>query len=379
VILNAVERARLKTLNFIGDNYEFNQIHILLIAVNKYVITNKKSNFNITFGIGDYETVNLYTHLKFDKNKDERLNKIASSMVVKDLLKKMGGEKIVRYDIPDFFSLEEFSVIQEKIEKESKSLKNINFLNKFYLFDKNVNGYTLKIKEDIYDTKVIIYDILSSIGYERKNKDSDKKKIDNYNNFISQLRKLKNEEAFYYLKIFIELNFETVLENDFKSDWINPYDLYYYKKGNYKSVALFYFYVLKELNFNVKFYILTEMTKKNKDDALVLLTADKEEKEKMKIHYRNVKASYNLSELLYYNPPDLDNSKFLVTLENNGKWIYSYGGFWKDDNIWKSERAVINYARNGCYYSEVENYHNLLNNIPLLEKDIQWDVFYDTK
>jgi len=373
-MLNTIERSRLRGLNFVGDKYEFNEIEIILIAINKYLITDKKYNFSIVFGIGDYESIVINTFLMFDNSKGERLNKIATCMTVKDLLEKMSGKLTPNFIIPDLLKFEDFTKIFDSLTKEDK-----NIFTKLYQIDENKNYYILTKEGQVYENRILIYEILTKIGYEQKEKNIDSTKIEHYNKFIDQLKKVERYEIFNYLKRYIELNFTILLDNNYDSNWINPYDLYYYKKGNYKSIAFFYFYVLKELNFNVKFFIVVEKIKKNKESLIKLSKMNQQEKEKLQILYKYVKPSYNLEELLYYEPPNIEKAKFLVNFENNGKWIYSSGGTWVDDDIYRSERAIANFLGKGCYYSEVKNYNNIVNNIPMREQEFEWDVFYDSK
>ena len=69
----------------------------------------------------------------------------------------------------------------------------------------------------------------------------------------------------------------------------------------------------------------------------------------------------------------------MVSVEKDGKWIYSSGGVWVDNNLYKPERTVFNFMGKGCYYTEVENYNNIINNQPFLDREFEWDVFYDSK
>lgn len=224
-----------------------------------------------------------------------------------------------------------------------------------------------------------------------------------YNNFLDELRKIKKSKIFEKLRKYIELNFQLEMNKRITEDWVNPANLYYYKKGDHKSFAFFYYYTLKHLGFKVRSYLVSELIKKDKSeiDKMYRLFSKKKKTtddlariQKLEREYKYLNPSRNLKHFLYdykkknytkpsaiffFYPPDFQSSIFLISVEIDNKWLYTTGNHWIDAGIYKPERTCAHYARNGCYYSYIEKDFMILNNQVISEKDILWDVFYNVK
>ncbi|MCK4796300.1 MAG: hypothetical protein KAT05_02900 [Spirochaetes bacterium] len=224
-----------------------------------------------------------------------------------------------------------------------------------------------------------------------------------YEKFIEQLRRLKKAEIFKYLIKYINLNFQLEAETGITEDWVHPANLFFYKKGDYKSFAFFYYYTLKQLGFKVRSYLVSYIVKKEKEEINRMYQLFKKKYknnndlikiQELELQYKYVNPSSHLknfsydykhlkstrpSIMFYYYPPDFKFSIFLVAVEINEKWIYTTGDKWVDAGIYKAERICAHYAKNGCYYAYIEKDFAILNNLSFSEKEILWDVFYDVK
>ena len=335
-LLSSLEKSRLTSLFYVGDKYEFNNIEIMLKYDDIYQIMDKSSGFSISFSIGYYDNVILHSAINFNDKEFNIIDKLASSLAVKQLLKQMTGK-------------------------------------------------TLKIKKDIIEN----------------NKIQDSNILNAYENFINKLKYLNNkEEIFYQLKNYVNLNFRLTGKTKITSKWIHPADLYYYKKGDYKSIAFFYYYTLKKLGFNVASYLISELIKKDKDelDELYLLFSKKNKNNKDLAMLQNIESKYKYvnpasilkhlsyqskytkpSKIFFYKPPNFETSIFLTAVKIGEKWIYTTGDKWIDEGIYTPERTCAHYSRNGCYYTYINNDFIFLNNVPFSEKDVLWNVFYNTR
>ena len=229
--------------------------------------------------------------------------------------------------------------------------------------------------------------------------------IKEYEKFIEQLKKLKKEEIFVYLKKYIELNFQLEAKRKITDNWTHPADLYFYKEGDYKSFAFFYYYTLKQLKlgFKVRSYLVSDLRKKSPEDldrmhALFLKTNknrdDLKKIQQIELQYKNVNPASNLKNFLYnyknsnaarppaiyfYYPPDFESSVFLVAVEIDDRWIYTTGDKWVDAGIYKTERVCNHYAKSGCYYAYIDRDFVILKNLAFSKKNILWDIFFSVK
>lgn len=339
LLLSSLEKSRLTSLLFVGDSYEFNNVEIKLNnkgdnQENIYQILDKLSGFSVTFSLGDYDNIILHSAINFQDKEFNIIDKIASSLAVKSLLKKMTGT----------------------ISKEVESID---------------------------ERKIKNTEILAS-----------------YEEFINQLKYLNKEEIFSQLKNYVNLNIRLTGKTGITSEWMHPANLYFYKKGDYKSIAFFYYYTLKRLGFNVAAYIVSDLIKKDKDEVENLYklfskkyknNEDLAKIQNIESNYKYVDSSYILkyqpyekeysrpSNVYFYLPPDFKNSIYLVAIEINNKWLYTTGDKWIDANITTSDRTCAHYSKNGCFYSYIDKDIIFLNNLPFTEKDITWKIFYDVK
>lgn len=334
-MLSSLEKSRLTSLFYVGDKYEFNNIEIMLIDNDIYQIKDKTSGFSVSFSLGYYDNIILHSAINFNDKEFNIIDKLASSLAVKQLLEKMTG--------------------------------------------------TIKIEKNIIEN----------------NKIQNSAVLDAYENFISQLKYLQNkEEIFSQLKNYVNLNFRLTGKTKITDDWIRPSDLYFNKKGDYKSTVFFYYYTLKKLGFNVALYLVTELIPKDKDELEYLYNLfskrNKNSKDlmmmqKIESEYKYINPASTLkylsyqgkyskpSQIFFYKPPDFEASILLAAVQVNNKWVYTTGDKWIDEGIYTSERACANYSRNGCYYAYLNNDFIFLNNAPFSEKDVLWDVFYNER
>lgn len=339
LLLSSLEKSRLTSLLFVGDNYEFNNIEIKLsnkgdYQEDIYQILDKLSGFSVTFSLGEYDNIILHSAINFQDKEFNIIDKIASSLAVKTLLKKM-------------------------------------------------TGIISKQDEAIYERKIENTEILAS-----------------YDEFIDQLKHLNKEEIFTQLKNYVNLNIRLIGKTGITSDWIHPANLYFYKKGDYKSIAFFYYYTLKKMGFNVAAYLVSDLIKKEKDELENLHelfskkyknNSDLLKIQNIESEYKYVDTSYILkyqsyknkyskpSNVYFYLPPNFKKSVYLVAIEINNKWLYTTGDKWIDANITSSDRTCAHYSQNGCFYAYIDLDTIFLNNLPFTEKDITWKVFYDVK
>lgn len=336
-LITSLEKSRLASLFYLGDNYQFNSVRLELIAVGFYKIEDLENKISIKFRIGKFDNIVISSIIKFSDN--EIINKIASALTVKILLKKMNG-------------------IIEGTKKE--------FSNK---------------------------------GISSKEIESEFKK------FIDELKKKRGEEILYYLTRFAELNFELdISQKSLSNDWINPVDLYFYKKGDYKSFTFFYYYLLKESGYNAKLYLVTPLIKKDKNELNELYDLFSNRKnpeyrnkiEILEMDYNRVNQkkivkdfsdNYIVStrnrppSIFFYKPPDFEKSTLIATVKIGEAWIYTTGTKWIKTGAIEPDWVCYNYSNGKCYYTEIDSTileTLIFNNLPVTERDIDiiWDIYF---
>lgn len=339
LLLSSLEKSRLTSLLFVGDSYEFNNIEIKLINKGNnqediYQILDKLNGFSVAFSLGGYDNIILHSAINFQDKEFNIIDKIASSLAVKNLLKTMIGT-------------------------------------------------TVKQDGDIKEREIENAEISAS-----------------YDEFINQLKHLNKEEIFTQLNNYVNLNIRLTGKNDITSEWIHPANIYFYKKGDYKSIAFFYYYSLKRIGFNVAAYIVSDLIKKERDELNNLYelfskkyknNSDLFKIQNIESEYKYVDTSYIVkfqpykdkyskpSNIYLYLPPNFKSSIYLVAIEINNKWLYTTGDKWLDAGISASDRTCAHYSKNGCYYAYIDLDTIFLNNLPFIEKDVAWKVFYDVK
>jgi hypothetical protein len=331
VLINNMEKSILSSLFYIGDSYKFNNVKIFLKDINYYQIIDYDDNTSLSFSLGKYNNIILLSVIKFDNTKDV------------GILDKLAST---------FFLKSKLIKISGKLKVENNEKKEENKLT-----DLNI--------------------------------------IEEYQKFIDNLKKLSSKEKIDYLTKYVKLNFELSVNNDITTNWTNPANLYYYKKGDYKSCAFFYYYSLKSVGLPVRAYLINHLERKNQDDIEKMADIFKERKHDMvqwiEMEYKNVNSRTNLIEfsdnyvnsklrkppdIFFYKPPVFEKSIFLIAVEIDNRWLYTTGINWIDANIRIPERACAHYARNGCYYANFDNDFDIMNNIALNKDEFIWNIFY---
>ncbi len=215
-------------------------------------------------------------------------------------------------------------------------------------------------------------------------------KQEHYRRFLEPLKNRPRSSIPQFLFTFISINITVTLSSSINSDWTNPIDLYYEKKGDYKSVAFFYYYTLKQLGFDTVAYLVTPLTLRNDEQLLDLYRKSRTAPNEIEGLYARINPDNNVTRIIsnnrrgnvvfpqiyYYNPPVFNNSTLIVTVKTDDRWIYSTGGRWIDNGILSQERVCADYSPDGCYYSRVRNDNDIFNNVTLRERDYSWDIFY---
>ena len=77
-MLSVREKSKILSLKYVGDSYKFNDVELSSVQFknntdleyyeNKYYIYDQKNKFGIIFGIGDYDSIVLYSYLNFSEN-----------------------------------------------------------------------------------------------------------------------------------------------------------------------------------------------------------------------------------------------------------------------------------------------------------------------
>ncbi|MBR6201114.1 MAG: hypothetical protein IKQ61_12725 [Spirochaetales bacterium] len=387
IMLNNIEAARVSSLKFVGDKYEFNGIEIqsvlyrgdsLKYAGKLYKITDKNEQFNIIFSVGDYDTIVLHSYMTFKNRQKTPLedidNKYATIFTVKNMLSKITGKIDTIADLPVSFSKDIFeNILPDKI----KNSRDKSFFAKCYKF--NGSRYVLLDTVSVEQQKNLlkIYnDAYAAKGY------TDIERQNALDKFIAQLSSKKPDEILDSLDKYVTLNI-TASNNEYTltDEWQTPWDLFYTGSGDYKSICLFCYYVLSRLDFNVRTYFVADLQMRTKAAPDMGKTFS-ETQLNLKKDYRYVSSEYSsIKELYRYNPPSIKNAVFLVAVErkNNGitQWQYSYGKKWIKCDITDGNRVCSAYTRGGCYYSDASDkeYH-LLHNFPMTEDFVTWSVFF---
>ncbi|MBN2547468.1 MAG: hypothetical protein JXB50_16810 [Spirochaetes bacterium] len=340
LILSSLEKSRLASLFFVGDKYEFNDVQLELIDTTVYKITDKLNYLSIKFSTGKYDNIIINSAINFGRKEFNDTDKIATSLTVKYLLKKMTG----------------------KLERVENKITNR--------------------------------------GLSKPQIDKEFKK------FLDELKTQKPGDIIYYLTKFAELNFELDLSNkNLTDEWTNPVDLYFYKKGDYKSFAFFYYYVLKEIGYSVKLYLVAPLIKRDEKELneLYEIFINKKNKDyiykvqELEQEYERVDSKKILKDfsdnyyesmkqrpapIFFYKPPDFNSAVLITAVKINEKWMYTTGNKWISTEIINPDRICYHYSGGICYYSQIINDiidTIIFNNLPFTERDLDilWDVYYE--
>ncbi|HOF00547.1 MAG TPA: hypothetical protein PK385_01125 [Spirochaetota bacterium] len=387
-MLSVREKSKILSLKYVGDSYKFNDVELSSVQFknntdleyyeNKYYIYDQKNKFGIIFGIGDYDSIVLYSYLNFSENEKKSVKDrfkeydlLASTFAVKILLKKISGEINNIINIPRKFEADYFeNEILPYIEREEDKKRLLA------RYEKKAKSYVLKYGlSENEEKEVFAYLRDATINKKSGSKNIEREKI--LNKFINQLKNQNVDKVFEYLAKFVRLNVSvSISKNNICSNWITPSDLYYFKKGDKKSVALFYYYILNKLGYRVRAYLVTDMGKKSYEDVAKEKKLSANDRQSLDSLYNQVNPKYNREEVLRYYHPKFEDSVFLVALESNGKWIYTTGEKWIDGNILKEDRVCVDYMKKSCYYTYLPNVEYFIGALPLMKSDIVWDIFF---
>jgi len=317
ITLNYFEKSRMKSLTFVGDKIEFYNIELKYVENNKYSISDKIENVKVYFRIGEYDTIEILSALKFNKQLD-KTDKIATVMLVKNLFVKLNGD----FEEKKASTHEKLLDTQmDKVNAYIKFIKELSLLGRTDAFN--------------YLKRFVFLNFKLTLDY----------KIDS--NFMAP------EELFYKK----EGNYRSIAY------------FYYHTLKELQREG--------HHNFNVKSYLVTDLRKRGDKEIYRIEHLKQSEKEHLEREYRFVNTVYNLEELVDYNPPYFSKATYIVILEDRKKWLYTTGDEWITAEVSRPERVCTSYMRKGCYYTLIRN--DELHISPLKEDEIVWEVFYDTK
>lgn len=430
ILLTGIEKSRLLSLQYVGDKYDFNNVGIELINTDTYLIRDKFYSFYIVFSLGEYDSIVIHSAINFGSKDFTILDQMASAFAVKDLMRKMTGKILPKSDLPRFLSKEQFDDITYnlKIKKIASEIEAYefekHFINKITDFDKRKLFENAYKKSELYQKYILInnvayedqlaisklisqlqinflheiyrlrdnkYKLISYLKTEQadrarkildqqkykysRNFDNEEQKAE-YLNFIKKLKGKDKEEIFTYLMKYVNLNFQIEQSRAIDTDWIKPYELFYNKQGDYKSIAAFYYFTLKELGFEVESYFVVPLLKKDKLTITKEMEYRGSKEQILRIKYNNVNKNDNINIFKYF-PPVLIDAVYLVAVKYKNKWMYTTGNKWIRKAIYNPARTCYDYSSNGCYYTNIINDQRIKNNESFRESEIIWSVFFD--
>jgi len=345
----------------------------------KYLIVDKKLNISIAFGIADYDSIVLFSILNFNEKEINLFDKIATAFTVKFLLKKLTGKIEIEENLPRSFTKDYF---RENIIFQLDRTSDIEFMKSMYKLNRAETEYVLRGDLSLDNEKRIQF-ILNEIknkkefGLEEKNREKE------LTLFINQIDKMSQKDIFDYLKKFVEYNFYIDISRyNLLGDWVKPWDLYYYKKGDYKSITYFYYYIFKNLkknNFNTKLFVVCELNPLKKEDYFNYKKLNPAEKREKDLLFRYVDPKYNREELFKYYAPDIKKSILIMAIKIDDRWFYTTGKEWIDANITIPERVCYDFYKKGCYYSEITNSDTILMEGTIYENQLNWNIYFNIK
>lgn len=373
IMLSSVEKSRLLSLLYVGDSYSFNQVKLTKISTDLYRIEDLENKFGISFSYGEYDDIILYSYINFC-SADHRLytevddmDKIASGVSVKILLSKIHGSYAPKTDLPLTITAQEMDYLKTYSDDETEMVIIYN------AYPKRGDG-TYYLRQDLVpDEEIVLRQTLDRLHFSFSKTFAYKDKVDAYERFITQLRSYGTpEQIFDKLREFVTINFRVIDDYSMTTDWVNPYELYYSKKGDYKSIAFFYYETFTELNLDCEAFFVAPLTKKSMPDQKPL--SRDENDAQLLLH--GINPSSNL-DLTAYNLPEYTKAVLLVAVKYDNRWIYTTGKKWVYTDIVKKERVTAHYSKNGCYYSVLRDSQLIIENIPLNPKKLHWEVFFD--
>jgi hypothetical protein len=319
ITFNSIEKSRLLSLSFVGDEISFNNILLKYVDFKKYYIEDKTEGFKIFFKIGEIDSIEVLSILNFSEKEITIFDKISTVIVVKDLFQKL-DIKPEENKVPEAVL---GNTIVEKANSYQKFVDQLSMLNKNEVLDNLKRYIRLNFKLSL-DYKV-------ESGF-----------MSPYELFYKKEGGYKSFAYFYYYTL------KQLLAKD-----------------RYK------------FNFNLKSYFVTDLKKRDAKEIFRIENLSQGEREKIEREYRLVKPSYNLEELINYLPPDFSRATYIVALEDKNKWLYTTGDEWINVDVYKPERVCSSYMRKGCYYALINNDEMHIGSQN--EDDIIWEVFFDMK
>jgi hypothetical protein len=254
-------------------------------------------------------------------------------------------------------------------------------IKEYYWERKNDGGYVLRTNLTSAD-EVALRKLLDRADFNFSKTLADKERIEAYENFIKQLASYGDaEEIFEKLVQFVSINISAIEEYDIESDWTKPYNLLYVRKGDYKSIAFFYYHTFKRLGLDCEAFFVVPLEKKEKQDFTKDISWEEVENELIK---NNIAVSTNLN-IKKYKYPKFADARLLVAFKYKDTWSYTGGVEWINTDLKNKtgERTTAHYSKNGCYYMKLneELAGRIENAQPLMDgfgkKTQQWNVFLD--
>ncbi len=388
--LDSTEKSKLESLLFTGDSYTFNNVRLTLVHpatypgnMGSFKIENLDGDpFAIYFTVADYDSVVLQSYINFYNPRwnsftepGNELDYITSAISVRILLDRLSGKIEWKSDLPQVLTVDKMNEIYTQDPDLERTIKE------YYWERKNNGGYVLRTNLTSAD-EVALRNLLDKADFNFSKTMADKERIEAYENFIKQLASYgSEEEIFEKLVQFVSINISAIEDYDIHSDWIKPYNLLYTRKGDYKSIAFFYYNTFKRLGLNCEAFFTVPLEKKEKQDFTKVLSWEEIENELIK---HNIDVSTNLN-IKKYKYPEFADARLLVAFKSKNSWRYTSGVEWIQTDLHDrtGERITAHYSKNGCYYMKlneelagrIENAQPIVDGVGM--KTLQWSVFLD--
>lgn len=388
--LNSTQKSKLESLLFIGDSYTFNKVRLTLVhpasypgGLGSFKIENlEDESFAIYFTVADYDSVVLQSYINFYNPRwktftepGTELDYITSAIAVRMLLDRLSGKIEWKSDLPQVLTVDKMNEIYTQDPDLERTIKE------YYWERKNNGGYVLRTNLTSAD-EVALRKLLDRADFSFSKTMANKERIEAYEDFIKQLASYGNaEEIFEKLVQFVSVNISTIEDYDIENDWIKPYNLLYTRKGDYKSIAFFYYHTFKRLGLDSEAFFVVPLEKKEKQDFTKDISWEEVENELIK---HNIAVSTNLN-IRKYEYPNFTDSRLLVAFKYKNSWRYTSGTQWIETGLKNKtgERTTAHYSKNGCYYMKLneELAGRIENDLPLIGgtemRTLQWNVFLD--
>lgn len=373
IMLNNIEKSRLNSLLFVGDSYSFNNMGIKKISPFMYRATDLAGEYSIDFSLGKYDDIIIHSYVNFYNRRWEsykevdEYDKIASGMAVKMILDRLVGSITNKSDLP--LILTELDIANIKFELDND--RDFRIIERSYT---RRNDREFYLRQDLTGAEEFqLRKSFDKVGFKYSRSLESKDKMDAYYEFVNQLKLYDTpEKIFDKLSHFVTINFKIIDDLSVDGSWTNPYEVFHSKRGDYKSIAFFYYYTFNRLDIDCQGYFVTPLTRKTVPDNNRYTM----EQQNAVLVRNRISLSSNL-DIRKFNMPDFRKSVFLITVKYNGKWIYTTGRNWIKTDILDRDRVAAHYSRNGCYYAVFREALLVMENIPINPDRLRWEVFYD--